>query len=246
MADSTALNQIWKRLNETLCYQLLPQSSKLVILDSSLTVKKALALLIQNKITYAPLLKNDVYAGMITVTDFISLILALYHGNKDVNPILSDIKGDFKLSVNPMSSILLAAKSLLEYKLHRMPLVDSFDHHDTIVGVLDHYKILSFIAKTCPLAISLSFTPQSMQIGTFSDLYTITPTTSLLNVLNLFIEHNLSALPIVDEHNKVLDVLEKYDIMNLSRDGGYYNLEMLVEDCIKRRESGFSGTFSVT
>ncbi|KAJ3195087.1 5'-AMP-activated protein kinase subunit gamma-2 [Irineochytrium annulatum] len=58
-------------------YDLLPRSSKLVILDKTLLVKKALAALAQHGVQSAPLWETSTqtFAGMLTVTDFINLLI---------------------------------------------------------------------------------------------------------------------------------------------------------------------------
>jgi CBS domain-containing protein len=50
-------------------------------------------------------------------------------------------------------------------------------------------------------------------LGTFDPLITITLNTKIIDAIELFIKHELSALPIVDENGILLDVYEKYDMM---------------------------------
>lgn len=58
----------------------MPTSSKLVVLDTRLEVKKAFHALIENSLRSAPLWDNEVqdYVGLLTVSDFVSILLA-YH-----------------------------------------------------------------------------------------------------------------------------------------------------------------------
>lgn len=51
------------------------------------------------------------------------------------------------------------------------------------------------------------------QIGTFENIVTATLQTSLTEALNLLIEARISALPIVDKKNKVIDVYAKFDVI---------------------------------
>lgn len=65
------------------CYDVIPTSSKLVILDIELPVKKAFFALIYNGVRAAPLYdsKKQEFVGMLTITDFISILVKYY--NKD-------------------------------------------------------------------------------------------------------------------------------------------------------------------
>lgn len=51
------------------------------------------------------------------------------------------------------------------------------------------------------------------QIGTFENIVTATPNTPLMDALNLMVEKRISALPIVDKKNKVVDVYAKFDVI---------------------------------
>lgn len=51
------------------------------------------------------------------------------------------------------------------------------------------------------------------RIGTFENIVTATLQTSLTEALNLLIEARISALPIVDKKNKVIDVYAKFDVI---------------------------------
>lgn len=62
------------------CYDLIPKSSKLVIFDTQLAVKKAFFALVYNGVRAAPLwdTKKQKFIGLLTITDFI-LILQQYY-----------------------------------------------------------------------------------------------------------------------------------------------------------------------
>lgn len=62
------------------CYDIMPKSSKLVIFDTQLAVKKAFFALVYNGVRAAPLwdTKRQKFVGMLTITDFI-LILQTYY-----------------------------------------------------------------------------------------------------------------------------------------------------------------------
>ena len=62
------------------CYDLMPTSSKLVIFDTQLHVKKAFHALVYNNVRAAPLWDNEKqkYVGMLTITDFIRILICYY------------------------------------------------------------------------------------------------------------------------------------------------------------------------
>ncbi|GAU90532.1 hypothetical protein RvY_02938-2 [Ramazzottius varieornatus] len=58
-------------------------------------------------------------------------------------------------------------------------------------------------------------------MGTYSNLETVLPETSLSEVLRKFGRSHVSALPVVDNSGKLLDVYAKYDVMNLAANKTY-------------------------
>jgi 5'-AMP-activated protein kinase regulatory gamma subunit len=62
------------------CYDIMPKSSKLVVFDTQLAVKKAFFALVYNGVRAAPLwdTKQQRFIGLLTITDFI-LILQKYY-----------------------------------------------------------------------------------------------------------------------------------------------------------------------
>nr|XP_054767138.1 5'-AMP-activated protein kinase subunit gamma-1-like [Lytechinus pictus] len=62
------------------CYEIIPTSSKLVVFDAELLVKKAFYALVYNGVRAAPLwdsTKQD-FVGMLTITDFINILQYYY------------------------------------------------------------------------------------------------------------------------------------------------------------------------
>lgn len=59
------------------CYDLIPTSSKLVVFDTHLPVRKAFFALVYNGVRAAPLWDSDKqrFVGMLTITDFIKILI---------------------------------------------------------------------------------------------------------------------------------------------------------------------------
>ena len=62
------------------CYDLMPTSSKLVVFDTQLHVKKAFHALVYNNVRAAPLWDNSKqkFVGILTITDFIRILICYY------------------------------------------------------------------------------------------------------------------------------------------------------------------------
>merc|ERR1712226_341728 len=62
------------------CYDLIPVSSKLVVFDTKLNVKKAFFALVYNGVRAAPLWDSakQSFVGMLTITDFIKILQMYY------------------------------------------------------------------------------------------------------------------------------------------------------------------------
>lgn len=52
-----------------------------------------------------------------------------------------------------------------------------------------------------------------LQIGTYDNIATASMSTPVIRVIDMFAEQNISAVPIVDENNVVLNVYETIDVM---------------------------------
>lgn len=88
--SSSKISEFLKSHN---CYELMPASSKIVVLDIGLAVKSAFQALGENRIKSAPLWDPTVedYAGMITVSDFIEILL-YFHKVKPKENIFQELE----------------------------------------------------------------------------------------------------------------------------------------------------------
>jgi 5'-AMP-activated protein kinase regulatory gamma subunit len=67
------------------CYDLIPTSTKLVVFDTQLMVRKAFFALVYNGVRAAPLFDSErqTYVGMLTITDFIHILYKYYQRGAD-------------------------------------------------------------------------------------------------------------------------------------------------------------------
>ncbi|CAI2163969.1 1125_t:CDS:2 [Funneliformis geosporum] len=247
-------------------YDVLPVSYRIIVLDTSLLVKKALAALMQNGIVSAPLWDstNQKFAGMLTVSDFINLIQYYYKHTsyavamEEIEQFqiqqLRDVESRVGapppqlLSIHPLKSLFEACKLLVEARAHRLPLVDTDSEtgQEMIVSVLTQYRILKFIAMNCKETKALKKPLSEIKIGVYENLATAQMSTPVIEVVNLFVERRISSVPIIDENGKVLNVYETVDVMTLVRAGTYHVMDILVGEALLRRPEDFPGVHTCT
>ncbi|KAK5575084.1 hypothetical protein RB653_010340 [Dictyostelium firmibasis] len=219
------------------CYDVIPISGKVVVLDTKLAVKSAFYALEENGIKSAPLWNSEQhdFTGMITVSDFIDILLYYYRKPKS-NNIFQDMgihrietfwreisveRPSSLISTEPETNLYDAASLLLCYKIHRLPVVDKKDTN-SILHILTHSRILAFMMKSLPQLPEklLSIPIGSLGIGTFATVVTVMTHTPLVEVLELLSEKKISAVPIIDsETSKIVDVYSKSDVTLMSKQG---------------------------
>ncbi|KAM9973173.1 hypothetical protein ACTFIR_012548 [Dictyostelium discoideum] len=219
------------------CYDVIPISGKVVVLDTKLAVKSAFYALEENGIKSAPLWNSEQhdFTGMITVSDFIDILLYYYKKPKS-NNIFQDMgihrietfwreisveRPSSLISTEPETNLYDAASLLLCYKIHRLPVVDKKDTN-SILHILTHSRILAFMMKSLPQLPEklLSIPIGSLGIGTFATVVTVMTHTPLVEVLELLSEKKISAVPIIDsETSKIVDVYSKSDVTLMSKQG---------------------------
>ncbi|KAG2188626.1 hypothetical protein INT44_001381 [Umbelopsis vinacea] len=253
-------------LKQHTTYDVLPVSYRLIVLDTQLLVKKALAALMQNGIVSAPLWssQDQKFAGMLTVSDFINLI-QYYYTHSSVEDALHDIESfqiqhmrDVEkrvgapapqlLSIHPMSTLYDASKLLVESRSHRIPLLDREAETQTelIVSVLTQYRILKFIAVNFQETRALRQPLHELKIGTYENIAIAKKTTPIIQVINMFVENHISAVPIVDDENVVLNVYETVDVMSIAKSGKYDELDVPVGVALEARPDDFPGVHTCT
>eukprot|EP01135_Chromosphaera_perkinsii_P011620 Nk52_evm3s2462 gene=Nk52_evmTU3s2462 len=242
-------------LAKYLCYDLVPVSGKIVVFDTHLLVKKAFYALLQNGMRSAPLWsgKSQKFVGMLTITDFINILGRYYqsplvrmdeleeHKIETWRNMSSNLPESI-VSLDPMRTLLDAIRALIEHKIHRLPIID--ENTGNPVSIITHKRILNFLCHAYPQEPPRAFTENSigdLRIGTYDNIACISHDTTLIVVLNIFIERRISALPVADESGKVIDVYAKSDVINLARAGAYNNLDITVKEALEYRAEGFEG-----
>ncbi|KAJ3719867.1 hypothetical protein C8R42DRAFT_672004 [Lentinula raphanica] len=183
-----ALQAIRSFLKGRICYDAFPISFRLIVLDTKLSVKRALQCLLMNSVVSAPLWNSDKseFAGMLTVLDIIHLIQYYWRtssydsASEDVETLrlekLREIEIELGVAQPPLlrkhpdNTLYEAAQVLVQTHARRLPLLDydSDTGHEVIVSTLTQYRLLKFISINCHQEIQkLNLSLRRLKIGTY-------------------------------------------------------------------------------
>ncbi|XP_069576553.1 5'-AMP-activated protein kinase subunit gamma-3b isoform X2 [Brachyistius frenatus] len=237
------------------CYDAVPTSSKLVIFDTTLQVKKAFFALVANGVRAAPLWDNKLkcFVGMLTITDFINILHRYYKSPLVQIYELEEHKIETwreiylhsisrLISITPDCSLFDAIYSLLKNKIHRLPVVDPASGN--VLHILTHKRILKFLhifGSMYPKPRFLQKRIGEVGIGTFTQIATVQESASVYDALTVFVERRVSALPVVDERGKVVALYSRFDVINLAAQKNYNNLNMTMREAISSRAGWMEG-----
>ncbi|KAH3678966.1 hypothetical protein WICMUC_001334 [Wickerhamomyces mucosus] len=246
-------------------YDVLPVSYRLIVLDTSLLVKKSLNILLQNNIVSAPLwdAKTSRFAGLLNSSDFINVIQYYFlnpekfefvdkltlNGLKDVEKAIGVEPIDTG-SIHPFKSLYESCVKMIESRSRRIPLIDEDEdtHREIVVSVLTQYRILKFVSLNCKeiddLLLPLKELPN--YFITTKELSTATMNTPVIDVIQLLSHNSVSSIPIVDDQNKLINVYEAVDVLGLIKGGIYNDLSLSVGQALMRRSDDFEGVYTCT
>ena len=140
------------------------------------------------------------------------------------------------IHISPDASIYDAVKVLIDQRIHRLPMVHPVTGN--VLCILTHKRLLKYLYlsdTTRPPFMELSI--GQLGIGTHSDIVTVTPTTTVIEALKLFIQHTVSAFPVVDPvSGRCVDIYSKFDVIHLAADRSYDQLDMTIMKALERRK----------
>ncbi|KAG7913123.1 hypothetical protein KL907_000068 [Ogataea polymorpha] len=261
--QEVALKAIRTFLQSKNSFDVLPVSYRLIVFETSLLVKRALNILLQNSIVSAPLWnsKTSKFAGLLTSTDFINVI-QYYSQNPDqfqfVDNLTLDGLRDVEkklnvsqletISIHPFKSLYEACVKMIESSARRIPLIDKDEktNREIVVSVLTQYRILKFVSMNCKEAHMLLQPLSELNIGTTQNLSAVRMETPVMDVIHMLISNSVSSVPIVDEQNKLVNVYEAVDVLSLIKGGMYADLSLSVGEALMKRSDDFEGVYTCT
>lgn len=218
-----ALTSIRQFLRQRSTYDVFPISSRIIILDTELLVKRSLTILTANGIVSAPLWdsRKSSFAGMLSVADYINVI-QYYLQNPDAfkevdNFRLSSLR-DVERSIGaqpietiyaePLQELYSACVQMVESRARRIPLVDYDDQtaRMVVISVLTQYRILKFaVINTHRSTLeALSIPIRQLGIGTWVEdgVQTARWDTPVVECIQTLVAKNISSIPIVSDSGK--------------------------------------------
>ncbi|KAF8337968.1 uncharacterized protein EI90DRAFT_3118435 [Cantharellus anzutake] len=216
------------------------------------------------------------FAGMFTVQDIIHLIqyYYLHYQNFSYDTVGHDVE-QFRLeslreierdlgvptppliSIHPMKPLWDACQLLISTHARRLPLLDiQPTGEEVILSVLTQYRALKAIATNVKEIVHLQMSLKNLGIGTYRKeptsenpyfpIATATMKTTVFDVVHMFSNLGISAVPIVDDEGIVVNLYETVDVITLVRLGVYQHLDLTIEEALERRPQDFPGVITCT
>ncbi|CAF2504470.1 unnamed protein product [Rotaria sp. Silwood2] len=236
------------------CYDCMPKSGKVLLLDARLSIRKAFFALVYNSVRAALVwhAATSSNIGLITISDFINMLIAAYDSKwnsvatLETSSILEWKQNLQKktgvydqsldttiIQLSPEDSLYTAILTLIERKVHRIPVVDPLTHD--FLFLITHKRILKFLylyIYDLPQPHFIHQTLDELPLGTYKNLVMIELKTKLIEVLRIFQTIRISALPVVDSEKRLRDIYSKFDIMHLAATRTYANLDVPLCDIL--------------
>lgn len=168
------------------------------------------------------------------------------------------------LREHPSATLYDASKRLIQTHARRVPLLDNDSEtgQEVIISVLTQYRLLKFIAINCNREINQLHLPlRKLNIGTFvarppgsppdgdnpyAPIAIASMSTPVFDVVHMFSERGISAVPILDEDGIVVNLYETVDVITLVRLGAYQALDLTIGEALHQRSPDFPGVVICT
>jgi len=144
--------------------------------------------------------------------------------------------------IGPDASLFEAIRTLILNEIHRLPIIDP--ELGNVLYILTHKRLLRFLFLYIHDLPKPSYFHQSIDdlgIGTYEDIEVAKYDTPIIEALNKFVKKRVSALPIVDDEGKLLDIYAKFDVINLAAEKTYNNLDVTLKEANEHRNEWFEG-----
>ncbi|XP_050548453.1 5'-AMP-activated protein kinase subunit gamma-1-like, partial [Daktulosphaira vitifoliae] len=146
------------------------------------------------------------------------------------------------ISIGPDMSLFLAIQTLINNKIHRLPVIDPLT--GDVLYIITHKRILRFLflyINDLPKPSYMSKSLEELKIGTYENIETVSEDTSIILALKKFVERRVSALPMVDKEGRLVDIFAKFDVINLAAERTYNNLDVSLKQANEHRSDWFEG-----
>jgi len=251
---------------EASCYDLLPQSRKGVVFETSISFQFAFFALIEHDTYVAPLWdpERKGFVALMTIQDYIlalqvcraqgvSMMELSTKTIKDVLESQFEFKHPEFASLDAEDSLLQLCLLLRRRRAMFVPVVDPDE--GSLVGVLGQLDIMHFLdlaSKQHPQLFS--GTLEQLNIGTFRDVVTAPLNTPLAQIIAGIEERGLIGVPVVDDHGVVVGLYHSSEVTFIIKardaDGVLENLKHLTVgqalDLEKEKQPGDENITSIS
>lgn len=95
--------------------------------------------------------------------------------------------------------------------------------------MLDFFRFCPVKIHEIPRPSVLNKLLREIKIGSYENIETATEDTPIIVALQKFLDRRVSALPIVDDQNRLLDIYARFDVINLAAEKTYNNLDITLK-----------------
>jgi 5'-AMP-activated protein kinase regulatory gamma subunit len=116
--------------------------------------------------------------------------------------------------LKPEDTLFDAVQILTKNKVHRLPIIDP--QTGNVTCIVTHKRILRYLylfIYDMPQPLFLQQTIAELNIGTYDNIRTIRKSTPIYEALNMFVSTRVSALPVVDDEQKLVNIYSKFDVI---------------------------------
>ncbi|KJH40974.1 CBS domain protein [Dictyocaulus viviparus] len=196
--------------------------------------------------------EGGLIAGILSVTDFIRVMLMLYREQKQNS--IDDYKenignltirkyreliqkeGKFKelVYVNADNSLLEAARLLAQHRIHRLPVLDP--ETGSPLFILTHKRLLKFLWCFGQHFAQPQFhirSAKDLNVGSWVGIRVVFPDTPLVDCLDILLNKGVSGVPVVERDTfKVVDMYSRFDAVGVALEENAC-LDVTVEQALK-------------
>ncbi|KAH0627610.1 hypothetical protein JD844_003560 [Phrynosoma platyrhinos] len=226
------------------CYDIVPTSSKLVVFDTTLQVKKAFFALVANGVRAAPLWESKKQSFVDLRKQLCIAKVQIYELEEHKIETWRELylQETFKplVNISPDASLFDAVYSLIKNKIHRLPVIDPVSGN--ALYILTHKRILKFLQLFSygDLVTPIILVPMFFKLLQKEVLAEQPPTPKYTQLTCLILEQNTKANKWLVE-GKVVDIYSKFDVINLAAEKTYNNLDITVTQALQHRSQYFEG-----
>ncbi|KAL0239281.1 hypothetical protein PCE1_004969 [Barthelona sp. PCE] len=245
---------IQKFLRGYTTFDLIPDSGKVIVLDSNLSYLDVVFALGENELSSAPIwnsMESRIQA-MCTITDIIKVAIIAFDAITDEcswhDGLRRAVIGENLAQANdifhalPDTTLFDSLITLETNKKHRLPVLSK--NKDNVLHIISHRRIIRFlVSKYRRRGEILAQLLDSLPIGTVAqDIISIRCEDLLIDTMKLFIDKRISVLPVVDGNGCVIELVSKSSLLLFFyRSKEIHSTNLTVDDLLSFRVDSDEG-----